>query len=147
MTKTRSANLALQNKARIKRTPPTPSRHPHQRNIQLPDYLQRILPAWRNPEWMEARYWRAAVQQQPVAVVCRETLISNLVSLEWKIEPRDSTQRDELKEDIKYYSRFFENTGDYDYQDILEWVLKDTLDLPFGGAAELGWEGDTPPTE
>ncbi len=147
MTKTRSPNLTLQQKTRIKRTSPPPSRHTGQRQIQLPDYLQRIIPVWRNPEWMDARWWRAVVQQQPVAVVCRETLVANMTSLEWKIEPRDSNQRDELKEEIKYYSKFLEYTGGYDYQEILEWVLKDALDLSFGGAVELGWEGDTPPTE
>jgi hypothetical protein len=141
----RSPNLQL--KARIKHTAPAPSRHPHQRQLALPDYLYRVLPAWRNPEWLEASAWRAAVQQQPVAVTCRETLISNMVSLDWKIEPRESDQRDELKEDIDYYTKFFEYTGDYDYQELLEWVLKDALDLPFGGAVELGWENDTPPSE
>lgn len=132
---------------RIKRTAPAPSRQKSQRSISLPDYLTRILPAWRNPEWLAAAAWRAVVQQQPAAVVCRETLIANMVSLEWKVEPRESDQRDELISEIKYYNHFFEYTGDYDYQEILEWILKDTLDLPFGGAVELGWENDTPPSE
>jgi hypothetical protein len=82
--------------------------------------------------------------RQPVAMDCRETLISNVLSLDWKIEPIDSEQRDELKDTIKYYTKLFTYNGDYDYSEIIEWIGRDLLDLPFGGAAEIGREGDDP---
>jgi len=84
------------------------------------------------------------VMRQPVAVACKEFLISAVLSLDWKIEPYDSDQRDELKEDIKYYTKFFTDTGEYDYSELVEWMIGDLLDLPFGAASELGRDGDEP---
>jgi len=130
---------------RIKTTAPRVSREKGQRSIDLPESLTRILPPWQNPKkFLEADIWRAIVAQQPTATICRETLISSYLSLDWKIEPKDSEQREELKEEIKYYTEFFEYTGKYYYDEIIEWVGKDLLDIPFGGAAELGRAGDKP---
>jgi hypothetical protein len=129
---------------RVKTTAPTPTREKGQRSLQLEDYLQRILPQWRTPEWMLADAWRSAVANQPIATVCRDTLIANLIAMDWKIEAVDSTKRDEYKDEIDYYEDFFRNTGDYDYVEIIEWVVKDALDIPFGGACEVGREGDNP---
>ena len=132
---------------RKKTTPPGQSSYKGQRSIELPDYLIRYLPQWKQPTWFEADMWRLAVQGQPIATVCRETLISNISALEWKIEPKDSTQRDELKSEIDYYTSLFEDNGEYDYVSISEWVIGDYLDIPFGSGVELGWEHDTPPTD
>lgn len=129
--------------ARNKTTAPNPSRHVGEKNIPLPAYyLDRILPAWRHPEWVDADRWRYAVRQQPVCVAYRDTMISNLVSLDWKIEPKESNKREEYKEEIDYYTDFFNDTGEYEYATILEWIFKDVQDIPFGGAAELGWENN-----
>jgi hypothetical protein len=129
---------------RVKTTAPEPSREKGRRSLDLPLYLNRILPLYINPEWLNAEIWRNVVMRQPLAVVCRETLIANLISLDWKIEPRDSTKRDENKSEIQYYEKFFENTGDYDYTEIMDWLVADLLDIPFGGAAEIGRESDSP---
>jgi len=130
---------------RTKRTAPTVSREKGQRSIDLPESLYRILPPWSNPQkFLEANIWRNIVQQQPTAVICREALISSYLSLDWKIEPKDSEKRDELKEEIEYHTEFFANTGKYYYEEIIEWIGRDMLDIPFGGAAELGREGDRP---
>jgi hypothetical protein len=130
---------------RIKRTTPRVSREKGQRSVDLPEALVRILPPWHNPKkFFEANIWRQIVASQPTAVICREAIISWYLSLEWKIEPKDSEKRDELKEDIDYYTEFFEDTGKYTYDQIIEWIGKDLLDIPFGGAAELGREGDRP---
>lgn len=130
---------------KVKTTYPEPSREKGQRSIDLPDmYINRILPAYSQPLWQEADFWRRAVSGQPFATICRDTLISKLLALDWKIEPRDGTKRDEYKVEIEYYTKFFENTGDYEYAEIIEWINKDALDIPFGGAAELGREGDDP---
>lgn len=114
----------------------------------LVNYLYRIVPNWLSPVWWEAQRWRTFVQNQPIAVVFRETLISYLQALDWAIVPIDSTQQDELKEDIQYYTKLLENTNgyysQYDFSSHIEFIGKDLLDLPFGGAAEIGRENDDP---
>lgn len=129
---------------RVKTSPPEPTREKNQRSIDLPTYLTRILPMWGNPSWLNADAWRTIVMRQPLAVACRETLIANLIALDWKIEPRDSTKRDEHKKEIEYYEKFFENTGDYDWTEILDWIVGDLLDIPFGAGIEVGRENDDP---
>lgn len=129
-----------------KRLPKTvePSQHPKERNLDYPLYINRYIPAWGNPGFAASDRWRYVVQSQPIALVCRETLISLVSGLDWVIEPRDSNKRDELKSEIDYYTKFFENTGDYDYTEIIEWVSKDALDLPFGSGVEIGRKYDAP---
>lgn len=121
-----------------------PSREKGQRSLDLPLYLNRIVPYWGNPLWLEAQMWRDIVNRQPLAVACRETLIANLVALDHTIEPRDTSQRDQHKTEIQYYEKFFDDTGDYDYVEIVDWLVGDLLDIPFGGAVEVGREGDAP---
>jgi hypothetical protein len=77
----------------------------------------------------------------------RETLIANLLNLDWKITPRNATYKKELEAPVKYYTRFLQQGGEYlgtDYTGLVEWIAGDVLDLPFGGAAEIGRKGDTP---
>jgi len=129
---------------RVKTTPPTPDRAKGQRSLDLPLYLNRIIPYWGNPDWMKAESWRQVVLRQPIAMACRETLIANIIALDWKIEPRDSQKRDEHKNEIDYYTNFFEDTGAYDFVEIIEWVGADLLDIPFGAGIELIRQGDNP---
>lgn len=129
---------------RTKTTLPTPSREKNQRSLDLPLYLQRIIPYFNQPAWFNGNLWRKVVESQPIAVSCREALISQMVTLDWKIEPKDSEKRDEYKDDIEYYTDFLTYTGEYNYTEIVEWIVKDMLDLPFGGAAELGYLNDNP---
>ena len=128
---------------RTKTIAPIPTHHKGQRS-QEPLYLNRILPQWRNPEWLEGEIWRAVVAQQPVAVDCRDTLISTVVNLDWTIEAKDPNTRDELDEEIKYYIRFLTDNEEFDYVEHVEWIGKDYLDLPFGGATEVGRENNDP---
>jgi hypothetical protein len=135
----------LVEEARTKRIAPAVSREKGQRSLQVNSpFFVRYLPQWRQPDWLGAEKWRAFVQAQPFAVDCREAIINYVLSLDWKIVPRDSTKMDELKPVIDYYTSFLEHTGEYEFADIVEWLLKDYLDLPFGGCAELGREGDNP---
>lgn len=124
--------------------PPVPSRQKGQRSLDEPLYLVRPFFNWTQPTWVTSEAWRKTVQSQQICMLCREALIGNLLSLDWKIEARDSTKRDELKDQIDYYTKFFEYTGDYDYSELIEWLGADLLDLPFGSAAELGRESDNP---
>lgn len=130
---------------KVKTTYPAPDRQKGQRSIDLPDvYINRILPQYAQPAWGEADFWRRAVAGQPFATICRDILIDKLLALDWKIEPRESDKRDEYKEEIRYYSEFIDSNDDICYTELIEWVNKDALDLPFGGAVELGYEGDDP---
>lgn len=118
-----------------------------QRSLDIP-FINRFYPQWAQPSWQNAEFWRSVVANLPYATVCEERMIEYLCTLEWKIEPRDSNLRDELKSEINYYTRLLEwggNTdGDKDYVWLLSWILKDALSLPFGGAAEIIRWGDWP---
>ena len=129
---------------------PTPSREAGQRSTNSSNsYLTRYTPSWQRPNIWSAQSWRAWVFSQPVAVVCREHLISSILSLDWKITPREMKYKDELDGTIKHYTRLLEMGGNnpelsLDYTGLIEWVAGDLLDIPFGAGAEIGRKGDTP---
>lgn len=127
---------------------PLPTREDGQRSTNLSSaYLTRFTPAWQRPVGWNTNMWRAWVLNQPVAIICRETLIANLLSLSWKITPRDMSQKDELDGTIKHYTKLFERGGnnpelELDYSTLVEWIVADLLDTPFGGVAEVGRKND-----
>ena len=115
---------------------------------ELSNYFVRQMPIWNNPNWLHADVWRQFVARQPIAVLCRESIASYLLSLDWAIVARESDKQDEYREDIKYYTRLFERGNAY-YNDVefsnhVEWITKDLFDLPFGTAGEVGREYDKP---
>jgi len=127
---------------------PLPTREPDQRSTNLSSaYLTRFIPAWQRPVGWNTNMWRAWVMNQPVAIICRETLIANLLSLDWKITPRDMRFKDELEGTIRHYTKLIEKGGnnpelELDYSTLVEWIAADLLDTPFGGAAEVGRKND-----
>lgn len=129
---------------------PQPTKERGQRSIDIGDlFLTRFTPPWGRPPSFSAYQWRAWVLNQPVAIVCRETLIANVIALDWKITPRDSNYREELNATVRYYTKLFAGGGDYaslslDYSGLVEWLVADLLDTPFGTGAELGRKGDAP---
>lgn len=127
---------------------PTKEKHPRQRSINISDlFLTRFTPPWSRPPSLPAYTWRNWVMNQPIAISYRETLIANCLSLDWKITPKDSAYKKELDPTIRYYTKLFQNGGNYlgtDYSGLFEWIAGDVLDLPYGGAAEIGRRGDTP---
>lgn len=128
---------------------PTKQTNPRQKSIDVNDlFLTRFMPPWSRPASLPAYTWRAWVLNQPVAIVCRETLVASTLSLDWKITPVNSNYREELEGTIKHYTKLFKNGGDYpglglDYSGLVEWIAADILDTPFGGAAEIGHKGGT----
>jgi len=128
---------------RTKTTPPDVSRQKGERNLD-PLYFNRFVDHFVHPEWYPSDVWRTVVANQPFATICRDTVIAQIQSLDWKIEPKESLQREELKSEIKYYTDFITNTGDYSYSEQIEWIGKDMQDLPFGAGAEIGRKGDEP---
>lgn len=124
--------------------PEQPTREKGQRSLDLPSYLYMVVPQYRRPAWLRANLWRNFVRQQPIAMIVKDTLISNFIDLEWSVEPRDSRMRDEHRSEIEERTKFFENDGNYDYADRTELLLEDLLDTPFGVAMETIREGDAP---
>jgi hypothetical protein len=130
-------------------TTPLPSREVGQRSTNLSEaYFTRFTPAWQRPATWTAAAWRAWVFNQPVAVICREHLISSILSLDWKITPREMKYKDELDSTIKHYTKLLESGGNnpelsLDYTSFTEWIVGDLLDIPFGAGAEIGRKGDT----
>lgn len=125
--------------------PKIPSERPQdQRAIHIPTFLARILPYYGQPAWLEAQHWRQFVRNQPVAINCRDTLINNMLSLDWDIvaeKPEDYAEK-KVRKAIDYYKELFKYLeGDFDIY--LELMLQDLLDLPFGACSELGrWDDD-----
>lgn len=128
---------------------PVPTRESGQRSTNLSDsFLTRFTPSWNRPPAWTANTWRTWVFNQPVAIICRETLVANLLALDWKITPRDMKYKDELEGSIRHYTKLFEDGGNnpdlsLDYSSLVEWLAADLLDTPFGGVAEVGRKGDT----
>lgn len=129
---------------------PVPTKESGQRSVNISDlYLTRFTPPWSRPASLPAYTWRAWVMNQPVALVCRETLIANLEALDWKIIPRNMKYKEELEPVARYYTKLIEKGGNYpelglDYSGLVEWIVGDMLDVPFGGFAELGRKNDDP---
>lgn len=129
---------------------PQPTKEKGQKSIDIDDlFLYRLTPPWSRPSTLPAQVWRNWVMNQPVAMVSRESLVATIISLDWKITPRNSNYKEELEPTIRYYTRLFTRGGDYgslqlDYSGLLEWIVGDLLDTPFGGAAELGRRGNDP---
>lgn len=78
-----------------------------------------------------------------MAMICREALIMVVQSMPWRIVARKLEDAKTYEEELEYYTWLFENEdGGYDIH--TELICQDALDLPFGAASELGWEGDDP---
>ena len=108
----------------------------------LANYFVRSAPVWNPPAWQESATWRAFVEKQPLAAICRDRLADHLNSLDWAVIARDSEERDELKPKIKHYTKLFERGNAYyydlDFSSHIEWLIKDLFTLPFGTASEIG---------
>lgn len=140
---TKKQGKAIVSTAQLK-VPDRPSQQMEgMRAIDLPTYLARIIPAYGHPGWLEATRWRSLVRNQPLAIVCRDTLLDHIKALEWDIVPADTEEsgNKEIKRAIQYYADLFENAeGDFDqYIDLMG---QDLMDLPFGAASEIGREND-----
>lgn len=127
---------------------PVPTKEKGQRSLSAQDaYFTRFIPSWTFPSGLSPSQWRQFVQMQPVAVDFRDTLIATLHSLDWKITPRDSDMRDELKMSVRYHTKLLEKGGNWlglDWTGMIEWIMTDLMDLPFGTAVEVGRKGDSP---
>jgi len=106
---------------------------PKQKSIEIAPHLQRILPAWITPMWIDAGRWRSVVRNQPVAIICRDRLITYAQALPWEIRATDLSEQKALEPDIKYYRDFVFKEFDL----LMDLLWQDALDLPIGGNVEV----------
>lgn len=129
-------------------TVPQPSKEDKQRTLNISDaYFTRYTPPWAHSGTLPASVWRAWVMNQPIAMICREAITSYILSLDFKITPKESDDYDELRGTIKHYTKLIENGGyanGIDYTGLTEWLLADLLDIPFGAGMEIGHKNDSP---
>ena len=101
-------------------------------------YFTRFIPTWTTPS-LSAERWRAAVHNQPIAMICRETLIETMQSTPWRIVAKDPSASS--PKEVDYYTELFTNIdGGWDLH--IDLLMQDALDTPFGGIDEVGREGD-----
>ena len=111
-----------------------------QRSLELPNYLTRILPMWQTPQWMEADRWRRVVYNLPMAIICRDALISDLVASDWEVRPKDPKQEDALAQDMEYYTEVLKPDMGAAISGFDPWIDRmgqDMLSIPVGGNSEL----------
>lgn len=123
---------------------PAATKEEGQRQLDLPNFITRIVPLWTSPTWLDAEKWRRAVQNQPYASACRDTIIANTLTLDWLVEARDPEQNWDYRHEIDWYTKQFLYADDIGYDVHTEMVMKDLYDVPFGGASEIGRKGDSP---
>ena len=107
-------------------------------------HLWRVLPAWSSPRHVDGRLWRLVVRNQMVALICRDTLIMEVLGLGWAIRARDTERKQELQDDVDHFTKVFLHGDDWGYDIMVDRFLQDALDLPFGGALELTREDGNP---
>lgn len=116
-----------------------------QRAIRLNPYLNRTLPFWGHPGYLVGERWRWVVKNQPVAIICRDTLISNILSMDWSVRQKEADEHmlKREKDEIDHYTQVIEE-AEGGFENLTSLILQDMLDLPFGGMAELGRLDDDP---
>jgi hypothetical protein len=117
--------------------------HPDQYS-QIEPYFSRYVPYWGVPQWLDGRLWRNIVRSQPILMICRDFIVNTILSLDWQIIARDSEKRKTYEDDIDYYTRGILKDFGVAYTDLVEWVVQDLYDLPFGAGVEMGRQNDDP---
>lgn len=104
---------------------------------ELSPYFTRRPYSFIQPTY-SGTVWRNIVGSQPVAMACKEAITNHVLSWDWQIIPRDPNMIDELKSLMNYYADGIENDFGIPYSEHIEMLMSDMLDLPFGGAVEIG---------
>lgn len=123
---------------------PAPTKIPGARNKERDSFFLGFRLNIARPLWQQGQYWRQFVLSQPVAQICKLTIIDYIQSLDWQILSKDSSKKDELKELIDYYTEGIISDFGVPYDEHVDLLVADLLDLPFGAASELIRENDSP---
>ena len=111
---------------------------------QIEPYFSRYVPYWGVPQWLDGRLWRNIVRSQPVLVICENFIRDTMLSMDWQIIARDSEKRTQYDADIKYYTEGILKDFGFTYTDLVEWIVQDLYELPFGSGVEIGRQNDYP---
>jgi|GEM_PF-1985501 len=135
----------MPNKTELASVPTEVEDVPRKRSVSLTSYLQRWVPYWGHPGWLNAQRWRSFVRNQSVAIVSRDTLVSNMLNMDWDITAREpeGQSNKKVQKNIEYYKELFA-TLEGDFDNYCELMAQDLLDLPFGAASEIVREDDDP---
>lgn len=109
------------------------ARSPKPSAISGPPALFRQPVTFLNPRQLTGEQWRVLVGGAPIVRACIQTQIMLLTGLGWFIEGEDEEAK-------AYFTKLLENAGSDDggWDVYLSRVIKDTLEVPFGGATEFG---------
>jgi hypothetical protein len=119
------------------------AKQPKQKSIEIPPFLRRYIPDFLTPMWVEADRWRNIVRNEPTAIICRDRLIVYAQALPWTITAKDIKQEKKVEEDIRYYKNFVLK----DFDQMIDMLWQDALDLPVGGNVEIvRWPNNVLPT-
>lgn len=117
--------------------------HPDQYS-QIEPYFSRYVPYWGVPQWQDGRLWRNIVRSQPILMICENFIRDTLLSMDWQIIARNSEKRKLFESDIDYYTDGILKDFGFYYTDLIEWVVQDLYELPFGAGVEIGRQNDEP---
>jgi hypothetical protein len=109
------------------------ARTPNPSAIQGPPALFRQAVTFISPGELRGPQWRTLIGGAPIVRACIQTQIMLITGLQWSIEGDDD-------EAAAYFTKLLENAGadDGGWEVFLSRVMKDTLEVPFGGAVEFG---------
>lgn len=113
---------------------------PNQKSLELPSYLTRILPQWQTPDWLQAGRWRQIVYNQPVAVICRETIVNDLIASDFEIRTVNPKEATKYASDIEAYTDILNvdiGNGLIGFDFWLEKGIQDLTTLPVGWNNEV----------
>lgn len=107
-------------------------RNPKPTAIREPPALLRQPVTFLTPNQLQAGQWRQFVASAPVVRSCVQTQIMQITGLDWFIEGED-------EKDKEYFTKVLDSGDDGEgFEVMLSRVVRDTLELPFGGAVEIG---------
>lgn len=108
---------------------------PKPQSIQGPPSLWRQPVTFLSPASLTGSQWRQFLGGAPVVRAAVQTLIMQTSGLDWYLEGDD----DDAK---AYFTKLLESYGGPGWEVGVSRVTKDMLELPFGGATEIGHFGD-----
>ncbi len=119
---------------------------PKRKSAERVSYLDRLLPRWSFPLWSSVAQWRYFVRMQPIAMVCRNKIITQISALPFTVKVRAPYRINDYEDEIEYYTEFLRHADDETFDLWVERMLQDGLDLPIGGVSEVvRWDtGYTP---
>lgn len=102
--------------------------------IEGPPALFRQPVTFINPASLTGDHWRRMIGGAPIVRACVQTLVMQATGLSWSIQGDDEEAK-------AYFTKLLETADTHDgggWEVFSSRVLKDTLEVPFGGAAEIG---------